>query len=198
MNEQHSTFNFTWLIVLLALFLYVIPWVLNPGTTLSLGAYDFAEFLAKRPFDDKSYYAILALRGQLFLLVSLLAISTHRPYFTAHWWIQVILCLALVIAQLPPLTFFNNMGDINQQQQFLLTIGSFVGICIGLTGLLWEKRHLINLVIGIIGVSTVIYSLIDAIDIMNDYGVPATMGVGGIGLVILYVLISLKSLFKGH
>lgn len=195
MTEQYSKFNFTWLIVLLALFLYVIPWVFNPGTTLSLGAYDFAEFLAKRPIDDRSYNVILILRGQLLLLTALIAFSTKQLYFTARWWIQVALCLMLVIAQLPPLTFINNTGDINQQQQALLTIGSVIIIVIGLSGLLWKQHHIIRLIISIVGVISTIYSLIHATDIMNDYGVPAHFGVGGIGLAILYLLISLKNIF---
>ena len=189
MTEQPPRFDLTWLVVIIALLAYIIPWALNPGVSLSLSAYDFAEFLAKRPFDDTSYYTILALRGQLLLITALLAFSTHRPYFTKHWWMRCIACGILIIAQLPPLTFISNTGDVNQQQQMLLTIGSLIVVAIGLSGIFWKNRHLIRIVIGIAGVITVIYSLNNAPDMMAGYGLPANIGFGGVALIFIYILI---------
>lgn len=194
MTEQYPRFDFTWLVVIIALFAYVIPHVLNPGVSLSLGAYDFAEFLAKRPFDDRGYYTILALRGQLLLITALLAFSTHRPYFTAHWWARLVVCGILIIAQLPPLTFISNTGDVNQQQQMLLTIGSAILVAIGLSGIFWKNRWLIRVIIGLIGVITMIYSLNNAINIMQDYALPAHIGFGGVALIMIYILIAIGSL----
>lgn len=197
MNNERSQVDGTWIFVGLALITYVLPWILNRSFTISLGAYDFAELLAqKRPFDDLVYNTVMALRGQLVFFTLLIAFSTKRPYLTLNWWVRMIFCLILIIAQLPPLTFINNLTDVNQQQQAILTGISLIGTIIGLTGVLWHYRHFIRILIAIGGISVAVYGIINAIRIIEPYGVRATMGFGVVGLIIIYALMGIMSLWR--
>lgn len=195
MNQNNSFINWSLFAIILAVVMYILPWVSHNNAALSLSAYDFAEFLAKRPFDDRSYNAILALRGQLVFLTWLLAFTIQRPLFTLRWWAKTILCFLLIIAQLPPLTFITNIGDINQQQQALLSLSSLIGFGFGITGLLTSAKKHLWLVISIAGITTAIYGIINAVVIINDY-TSITIGVGGIGLIVIYGIVSIANLWK--
>jgi len=196
MTEQQQKFDGFWFMGFLALVAYVIPWVFNPGMTLSPGAYDFAELLAKRNMDNTGYNTMLALRGQLFLITTMLAIRTHRPYFTGHWWAHTIVCGLLIIAQLPPLTFFSHFNDINQQQQAMLAGASLIATVIGLSGFAWKYRHIVILIASIIGIISIIYGLVHALDILSYFSLPANVGVGGIALGVIYGLLILWTIFR--
>ena len=200
MRQQHATQYSLIIMLFIALAMYVLPWILNDNAVLSLGAYDFAEFLAKRHFDDTSYNTILALRGQLVFLTWLLAFSIQRPIFTVSWWTKTVICLFLIIAQLPPLTFVSNFGDLNQQQQALLSLSSLVGVGFGLTGLMWSARNYLQLSISIIGIMTCSYAIVNALNITSIYLSNVRIGFGGIGLIAVYTTIaiySLKNIFRG-
>ncbi len=196
MREWQATQYPSIILLIGALLMYILPWALNNSAVLSLGAYDFAEFLAKRQFDDTSYNTILALRGQLVFLTWLLAFSIQRPLFTINWGVKVVFCLLLVIAQLPPLTFINNIGDMNQQQQALLSLSSLIGVGFGLTGLLWATKNYLQLSISIVGIITTIYGLFNALEITSVYLSNIRIGFGGIGLVVIYAVIGISALWK--
>lgn len=196
MREPHSAQYSIIILLIGALGMYILPWTLNNNAVLSLGAYDFAEFLTKRQFDDTSYNTTLALRGQLVFLTWLLAFSIHRPLFTMTWWIKTIICLLLVIAQLPPLTFISNITDLNQQQQALLSLSSLMGVGFGLTGLLWLAKNYLRLGISILGIMTTIYGLSNALNIMAVYSDQTRPGFGGIGLVTIYTILGISALWK--
>ncbi|GAB5491404.1 MAG: hypothetical protein Phog2KO_16190 [Phototrophicaceae bacterium] len=196
MRQQEKFFNSALYLTIFAIIMYILPWTLNNNAVLSLGAYDFAELLAKRQFNDLSYNTVLALRGQLVLLTCLFAFSIQRPLFTVTWCLKAVLCMLLVIAQLPPLTYIQNLGDANQQQQALLAFNSLVAVGFGLTGLLSSAKYYAWIVISIVGILTTIYALINALDIITAYSVNMRIGVGGIGLIIVYVIIGLYSMRK--
>ncbi|MGJ3240422.1 MAG: hypothetical protein ACFE0Q_17065 [Anaerolineae bacterium] len=196
MNERTSYFDVIWVLLPFILLMYVLPWMFNPGTVLSVGAYDFAELLAKRPFDDVGYRAVLALRGQLLLVTALLVVGTPRPLFTGRWWLYSIVCGVLITAQLPPLTYFFQFNDPNQQQQALLAGVSLLVTLVGLSGVLWHRRHVIRVLLSIFGIASVVYSIYYSIDIIRDYALPARIGVGVVGMIITYVLSGLSGLLQ--
>jgi len=161
-----------------------------------LGAYDFAELLTKRPFTDMTYHAVFAMRGQLLLLTWYLAFGTQKPRLTLGWWVRLVICGVLIVAQLPPLTFVNELNNPNQQQQALLAWQSLLGVGFGLSGLLWRLRHYLRLSIGLVGIVTTLYGLVNGLQVMQAYQIPAIVGFGGVGLVVIYVGIVLWHGFK--
>jgi hypothetical protein len=179
MNQQ-QTIRFTWGIFALALIAYILPWTVNTGNSLSMGAYDFAEWLSKRPIDTISYNAIFLLRGQLVLLTWFIMLSTERPHFRLRWWLHIVIGIILVIAQLPPIEFIRNTSDINQQQQAILAIVSLIAIPIGASSYLARYRNIIWIIIALIGLATTLFALTNAINIARNYQIPNEIGVGAI------------------
>lgn len=194
MREQEKFFNATLYLIIFALIMYILPWTISNNAVLSIGAYDFAELLAKRPFNEMSYNTVLALRGQLVILTWLFAFSIQRPLFTITWWVKTIICMLLVIAQLPPLTYIQDLGDPNQQQQALLALNSLIGVGCALTGLLASAKYQAWIAISIIGITTTLYGLTTALNIITAYSENMRLGIGGIGLIIVYVVMGLYSL----
>ncbi|MEL7434746.1 MAG: hypothetical protein AAFN11_12435 [Chloroflexota bacterium] len=176
-----------WLWLALCLLAYVLPWTMNPGAGLTMGAYDFAELLNKRNvYDDVSYATMLLLRGQLVLLTAYVVTMIRRPFLTIHWFVGAAFGLLLVVAQLPPLTFINNTGDINQKMQAMLAGISGLIWLVGLSGVVWEIRHWARLFIGIAGFGTALFALVNAIAILSVYNLPSLVGFGGVVMIILY------------
>lgn len=190
--SQNAHVKRHWLWIGLCLLAYVLPWTMNPGAGLTMGAYDFAELLNKRnAYDNVSYATMLLLRGQLVLLTAYVVTTIRRPILTLEWLFGAGAGLLLVIAQLPPLTFISNTGDINQQQQAMLAGISGLIWLIGLTGIFWHVRDWLRLLIGAIGFGTALYALINAVQILGTYNLPSRVGFGGVVLLILYAVVVL-------
>jgi hypothetical protein len=181
----------TWGLFAIAIIAYLLPWTVNIGNSITLGAYDFAEWLGKGPFDDTSYNTILLLRGQLVILTWFIMLSSKRPYFTLNWWACLIVGLILVIAQFPPIEFINNTGDINQQQQAILTIIALISLPIGASAFLSPYRNITWLIIAIIGLASTIFALINAINMMKAYNLAAQIGIGAIIFSLVYAILGL-------
>lgn len=190
MNQQ-QTIRLTWGIFALAILGYILPWTVNIGNSLSMGAYDFAEWLSKRPLDDSSYNTILLLRGQLTLLTWFIMLNIERPYFTLRWWLHIVVGIVLVIAQLPPIEFIRNTADINQQQQAILAIISLIALPIGASGWLAGYRNIIWLIVAFTGIASTLFALITGINIMQNYHLPSDIGVGVIVIGLGYVFLGI-------
>lgn len=199
MTQQFTNQRIVWGIFALAIIAYLLPWTVNIGNSLTMGAYDFAEWVSKRPFDDTSYNTIFLLRGQLVLLTWFIMLNSERPYFTIRWWGHLIIGVILVIAQFPPIEFIRNTGDINQQQQAILTIVALISLPIGASGFLSRYRSISWLIIAVVGIASTIYALLNAINMMQAYQLPAQIGFGVIlfiGNYIILGIIALQALIK--
>lgn len=184
----------TWLLFILSIIAYIIPWALNSSSGLSVGAYDLAELLSKQALNQTLYTIIFLLRGQLFLLTCYLAFSISYTIWTFRWWITALLCMGLIIAQLPPLTFIMDSGDVNQQQQAILAGISFVGVIVGLSRYFYQQRKIILVIISLIGIATSIYTIAQSMRILNPYDGGIVIGLGGFMLIALYGVIFIQGI----
>lgn len=174
-----------------ALCAYIIPWVVHPTTALTLGAYDLAEWVSLRPDLDTS----LLLRSQLLVLTLIFAFLIPKARFTLIWWIGTIIALALVIAQLPPLDFFRSAsGDPNYQQQFVLAVGSFIGVGIILTGVFEKFRSVIIPILSGIGLIAAFFGIMSATSHLDQFSISVEIGFGFRLLVLCYISIALVCL----
>ncbi|MDQ7026038.1 MAG: hypothetical protein Q9P01_20190 [Anaerolineae bacterium] len=173
----------------LAIIAYLLPWAINTTTGLTLGGYDLAEWLSLHPATHPSRIPTLLLRGQLLILTLIIVWTTKKPLFTNEWWLRCIIVGLLVIAQLPPPEFLAWTGDQNQRQQALLAILSLIGGIVGLTGILYRVRPYLLIVVIIIGLLAVIYVLTQIQTRMQDFVLKATLGIGGISLIVVYVVL---------
>mgnify|MGYP001554124038 CR=1 FL=1 len=117
----------TYLLLGIALFGYVLPWILISTNPMSLGAYDLAEWSSLHPSQPTSSPPMLVpllLRLQLVIISTLIALHTHT---ILQRWIGLCVIALLAVAQLPPLEFLTIARDnINYQQQFMLATTSLV------------------------------------------------------------------------
>lgn len=182
----------------LAILAYLLPWVLNNASGLTMGAYDFAEWLSKmNMYDGAIYYPVLMLRGQLLLLTALMAFGAKRPFFTLDWWARSVLGMLLIIAQLPALNMLTSIGtDVNRQQQVILAGVSFVVLIAGLSGFLSSWRNWLWLGSAILGIVTSLYGFINGIDLMDNYALSPSIGFGAIIYVVIMAILGIFCVFK--
>jgi hypothetical protein len=182
----------------LAILAYLLPWVINESSSLTMGAYDFAEWLSKlNMYEPAIYYPVLALRGQLLLLTVFLAFGAQKPYLTLDWWTRFVFGMLLIIAQFPALNMLPSIGtDINRQQQVILAGLSFVILILGLSGFVSHWRNWLWLVTAIFAFLSSVYGLINANDRMDDYALSPFVGFGAIIYLILMLVLGIFCVFQ--
>ncbi|PJF20725.1 MAG: hypothetical protein CUN56_14715, partial [Phototrophicales bacterium] len=126
--KQHRTL-IIYLFITLCLFGYVVPWVIAPASSLTLGAYDLAEWTTLHPSQTITAPPLsiaFILRLQLVIITLLVGLNAMTDRLRL---LSTVLIILLSIAQLPPLDFLTtSSGNINYQQQFIFaTISLFAG-----------------------------------------------------------------------
>lgn len=180
-------------LILLGLFFYSIPWLINPGVGLTANAYDLAEWASLHPEvrnQTPELLTSLLLRLPLVIFACLIALNTgqsRRQRVT-----MLVFFLLITLASFPPLEFLTvARNDQNYQQQFLLFLGALILGFVGLAGVL-RRWHWIGIVVlAIVGVVASVAGLMQARHLMIGFSMPVAVGLGGIGTSILFLLIAL-------
>jgi len=170
------------LLIILALIGYFLPWILTPASSLSLGAYDLAEWSSLHPVVKQTVpflWTALALRTPLAILGILLAAyvnkTFHRPSIT------IVCVLVTAIALLPPLEFFTTYrDDPNYRQQFILTLLILV---VGIAAAIGQPKRLQRaqlVVLSVIGVLSSVIGLYQAQNLMQGFDLHIATGSGGV------------------
>lgn len=189
-SEIHPSSVFLAVFTLLALAAYVIPWVVNPGMGLTLGAYDLAEWASLHPEVRNASPALLTsllLRLPLMCLAVIIGFASPTPALrTSGWYLMLALLLFLVASSLPPLEFFTEArGDTNYQQQFWLTLGALVGGIFGLTGVLPKLQAYVVMFFSLFGAFTGLAGLLEARRLMIGFSMPVSVGIGPVALMLV-------------
>jgi hypothetical protein len=174
-----------WLVLLIA---YVLPWVLHSTSSMTLNAYDLAEWTTLSPAQRQISPALpvaLGLRLQLPILVALgvILLRASRQGFFA---LGLVILGALV--QFPPLEFIGQWQDVNYQQQAMLVV-----VTLMVSGLLWwvfggrRWRLFSVLLLSILGLVSSYLGWQGAIAIMEPFGLVMSVGLGYIAMLIGYV-----------
>ena len=192
-----------WLITCLCVIAYFLPWVHHQSTSLTLGAYDLAEWSGLHPLiriSEPSRLVSLYLRAIPVLLVALISINAPRPILKSiGWWLSAGFIVVVAFGLLPPLEYFTNAGarqDPNFQQHFQLALTSLIIGLIGLSGLLKRFRWLLNIIIAVIGIGIIFEVLDDIIDAMEWSGLAIEVGNGGILMFVLLVILAAYSAIR--
>jgi hypothetical protein len=182
----------------IAIIAYLLPWITNNAAGLTMGVYDFAEWLSKIPIGEaRVYNAVFLLRGQLFLLTCFIAFGAKKAFFSADWWLRFILGILLVIAQLPALNLLPSIAtDINRQQQVILAGLSFFALLLGLSGILSRWWNWLSLALAILAIATSVYSMMLGFELMRAYNLAPNLGLGAIIYVALALLFLLSQILR--
>ncbi len=171
--------------IALMLALYLFPWLVNPAASLTLNAYDLAEWASLHPaVRDANLLTSLLLRLPLPCLALIVAFSGRRSL------IRAFVVLALSIAVLRP-EFFTALGDPNYQQQVALAAVALVGGVIGLSGILRRWQGWIAAGIAFVGATACSIGVANGCGLMRGFNLPTQIGIGGVGLALAFVGLAL-------
>ena len=177
----------TWGFIVLALGLYSLPWLVTPGASLTLNAYDLAEWTSLNPVVRDASPTLLITFGLRFLLLLIAAFVAFSPIANKWlWWICAGFVLCLALALLPPFAFFgDSSGDPNYRQQFALSLLTLLAGAVGLSQRLARWRHPIQTGLVLAGLLSSAAALVEGASLMRLYALPVQLGIGGMLFVVL-------------
>lgn len=169
----------------------MLPWVINPGISLSLNAYDLAEWASLHPAVRTSsppFFTSLLLRLPLVFLACIIVLAM-RPLIR-HSLTLIAAIVLFSAALLPPLEFLTiYRDDPNYQQQFILAVLTLV---LSLITLRIGNENYAHSLIPVIMLITALSGLIGLIQIMNlmgEFMLPVQPGIGGIVMIVACFLL---------
>jgi hypothetical protein len=184
-----------WGFIILAICCYNLPWVINPGASLTLNGYDLAEWSSLYPGIRVSSIPLLAtfvLRSPLLWISVIIAIAP-RPLV----WLRIILILAIAGVLLPPPEFFtSSLDDPNYRQMLALSIAAFITGILGVVHRGQRGRIAIQIVATALILMTSLSGLVTGISLMREFNLPAHIGPGGVGLIFLSVVFGTELFIK--
>jgi hypothetical protein len=177
-----------YVLIALMLALYLFPWLVNPGASLTPNAYDLAEWASLHPaVRDANLLTSLLLRLPLACLALMVAFTGQSSVLRA------LVVVALSVAVLRP-EFFTALGDPNYQQQAGLAAFALVGGIIGLSGVLKRWHPSIAAGIGLVGAAACIAGVTSGYGLMQGFSLPTQIGMGGVGLALMFGAITVAYL----
>ena len=185
-------------LLVLAVVGYLLPWVITPAQSLSMGAYDLAEWTSLHPVVRQTLpflWTTLALRVPLAILGILLAAYVASTLYRRILGLLIVFITA--IALLPPLEFFTiYRNDPNYQQQLFLVIATlFIGILI----IMCRNKPLqrvLPIFLSLIGCVSAAIGLYQGYMLMKGFALPTSVGVGGVITVICFGVVTLLYVTK--
>jgi hypothetical protein len=176
---------FPLLLLAVSIIAYFLPWVSNPGASLTLNAYDLADWISLSPAARSTSPVLLdSLLLRLPLVCALLIIT----FYTAKWKrLSLLLIIVFAVALLPPFEFITKAsGDINYRQQFGLSAITFLGGLIILSGLLGRVGRWLIFILSLTGIISGIWGFAHAEEAMRQFGLSAGAGIGVIALGLMF------------
>lgn len=196
MFKIHTSVYTLWIIAIIALITYLMPWVVNPGISLTLNGYELAEWASLHPIVRAEQPALLtSLMLRLQPMLILLVLAWNIPRQKLIWWCGALLVVAIAVALLPPLEFFAEArGDGNYQQQFGIALLTLLAGGAALSEISAWHRHIISLFLLLVGAATSAAGLSHAYRLLSEFGLPAQIGAGGVLLILIYLLLVISSI----
>lgn len=184
-SEPRSSLAFV--LVLVGLLGYIQPWIVAPTGSMTLSAFDLAEWGSLLPAQRATSPPLLAsllLRLQPVMLCLILGAVADSRAKTA---IAAIAILLLAVAQLPPFEYVYDINNMNYRQQFFLAIASLIG---GLAAIPLRRQRLVALaaiVLPIVGLVTSALGLAQAEALYRQFQLGASSGAGIVILSLSYL-----------
>ena len=164
--------------------LYLLPWVINPAASLTPNGYELAEWTSLHPAVRGASPPLMT---SLLLRVPLVCIALAAA-FTQRRGILPALIVLIVTAGLLPPELLQATGNPNSQQQGALALLTSIGGAIGLSGVLPRYRCWIAVAIGLAGAGASIVGLLQGVNLMRGFNLPAQIGLGGAALAVTFLI----------
>jgi hypothetical protein len=171
------------ILIVLAIIACLIPWVVTPGTSLTLNTYDLAEWASLTPMAHNTTPILLTpllLRLPLSLTALLVVLS-----FKNHKLVQLLVVVITSIALMPPFEFVTRASDDpNYRQQFALAILTFLA---GIAVMRLTNNHVkqwMGITLAVAAILAGGWGLSQAYAFMQQYNLPVNLGLGAFVFVI--------------
>lgn len=172
---------------LAGLLFYSLPWVVNTGASLTLTAYDLAEWTSLYPqvrFGEPALWQPFFLRFSPALLTWIVVAGLNSQRGSGVWWAALGGVGLMSVALLPPVEFVFNTGDPNYRQQFLIAVLTLVaGVALLALPISLRIRR-VMVVVGI--VALIVVSLAgwhSSVELLRGLQLSAEVGAGVLGWV---------------
>ena len=193
-GEKKLGGNTVLVLLLLALGAYLLPWVVAPNASMTLNAFDLAEWTSLHPLQQQARPPLmvpLLLRIHLPILAISMALW---PNGREERYPAILFIVLLSISQLPPLEFINNLNDLNYRQLLFLALATLVLSTFLRRFLPAQLRPIVALILALLGIVTSLVGQSQAIELYQLTLETGTAG-GGLWLMVLtYGGISLSAL----
>jgi hypothetical protein len=178
---------------------YALPWLTNPGVTLSPNAWDLGEWTSLTPAVHAEAPVLLTsllLRLPLLCIGLIVAFHAERRFQTVGWWLQAVFVLATAVALLPallpPLDLIQSAaGDVNYGQMFNLAVAMLVIGLIGLSGILGRWRCWLIAGVALVAGVSGIWGMLRGYALMQQFSLPVSIGAGGVLLALVCLAIAI-------
>ncbi len=156
----------------------LLPWLLAPNAAMTLNAYDLAEWASLHPAQrgaNPPLVVPLLLRAQLVILCALAGVAAQC---TLEKRAPALVIVGLAVAQLPPIEFVYDIGNLNYRQQFGLALASLI---LGLAALRWINRRWQPMFVagfGLVGALTTLAGATLALDVFASLASGGSAGLG--------------------
>lgn len=165
-------------LVLVGLFGFAQPWIVAPSGSMTLNAFDLAEWTSLHPTQRATSPPMLTplmLRLQLLILSVILG---ALPTGSSARACAAIMILVLTLAQLPPLDIVYDPNNLNYRQQLYLAAASLTAsFCLFAV----NRRRialLASIALPIIGIATASYGLAEAAGLYQHFEIGQAPGAG--------------------
>ena len=165
-------------LVIVGLLGFVQPWILAPAGSMTLNAFDLAEWTSLHPAQRATSPPMLTplmLRMQLLILSVMLGASATAGRLKAG---ATILILALTAAQLPPLDIVYDFNNLNYRQQLVLAGVSLIASYALLAFNPQRIAILASVALPLIGMVTAVLGLGQALELYHHFKLEAVPGAG--------------------
>ena len=186
------------LLVTVLLVVYYLPWVITSSASLTLGAYDLAEWASLHPqlrASNPAFLTSFMLRVVMLCIIVTLAVS--QTVSMAQRRLKILLILILFTTLLPPLEFFRNASeDPNFRQQFALALSTI--LFAGSVGFMRNIRfhRWIGIVVAAAAIVCSIIGLAQAFGAIKQFQIGAAVGESFLAFLLVYTVILLSEVLS--
>lgn len=180
------------LFLCLGLIAYMLPWVTAPSASLTLGAYDLAEWVSLHPGARSTTPTLLP---ALLLRLALVCLLLIAAYSSLPRTLKGIIVVIGAVALLPPLEFFtSDLADSNYRQQLALAVFTLIAGFTGVSGIAQRWSGRIQVALALALVITVIWGNLSSYNLLIAYRLPAQIALGGWACGVLGVAWGVRSM----
>lgn len=181
-----------YLIAVVMLGLYLLPWVVNPEASLTPNGYELAEWTSLHPVVRAGNPPLVP---SLLLRLPLVCIPVMGA-FSARQRSPVAALLVLVVsAGLLPPELLQATGNPNSSQQGVLALVTLIVGMIGVSGILPRIRHWVAIGAALVGAIACVLGLAQGVNLMRGFNLPAEIGLGGVALATAFALTATASVY---